>query len=246
MIRVLLWDIDNTLLDFDYAEKESLRAEFLEFGLGDFSDEMLEVYMKLNRARWQKLERGEMDKKEVLEGRFRELFSLYGMDTRIACEFNDRYQELLGENVAFRDNSYELIKSLQGKYCLAIASNGTLKAQTGKLRNSGFDKLFDLFFISEQIGFEKPAKEFFDYAFEKINVWLKENEVNCTASGNKYNGLLRREEVLMIGDSLTSDIRGAVNYGIPVIWYNPKHVDNKSGVNPQFEIDNLSEVPKLL
>ncbi len=243
MIRVIFWDLDNTLLDFDVAEKEALTTDFKEFGLGVLTDEMLAEYMVLNRRRWQMLERGEMEKQEVLEGRFREFFGLYGFRTDIAAAFNDRYQELLGETICFRDDSYELVKGLKGKYLQCMASNGTKKAQTGKLRNSGFDKLFDLSFISEEIGFEKPAIEFFDAAFADVNKWLLEKEAELRG---EYLGEIKPDEILMVGDSLTSDMRGANNAGLISCWYNPKKLTNDHGVKIDYEITDLHKVLDLL
>lgn len=246
MIRAVLWDIDNTLLDFDVAEHAALNKDFEEFGLGELTEEMLYEYMALNKRRWQALERGEMEKQEVLEGRFREFFGMYGLPTDIAAAFNARYQILLGETICFRDNSYELIESYRGKVLQAIASNGTLTAQTGKLKNSGFDKLFDLFFISEQIGYEKPAKEFFDLCFKDMNSWLKENEAKLPYSGGQYLGDLKKDEVIIIGDSLTSDIMGGNNAGIRCCWYNPKHLPGREDVTFDYEITDLQEVPGIL
>ncbi|WP_029230935.1 YjjG family noncanonical pyrimidine nucleotidase [Butyrivibrio sp. VCB2006] len=243
MIRVILWDLDNTLLDFDVAEKEALTTDFKEFGLPEFTEDMLSEYMVINRRRWQALERGEMEKQEVLEGRFREFFGLKGFDTSIAAAFNDRYQELLGETICYRDNSYELVKELKGKYLQCMASNGTKKAQTGKLLNSGFDKLFDLSFISEEIGVEKPAIGFFDVALEEVNKWLLENE---TKIREEYLGKVKPSEILMVGDSLTSDMRGANNAGLIACWYNPKNITNDLGVSIDHEIKNLNEIYDIL
>ena len=246
MIRAVLWDLDNTLLDFDVAEKEALTREFKEFGLGEFTDQMLKDYMVINRRRWQALERGEMEKQEVLEGRYREFFAFLGKDTSIAAAFNDRYQELLGETICFRDNSYELVKGMKGQVLQCMASNGTKKAQTGKLKNSGFDKLFDLCFISEEIGAEKPAVEFFDVCFEEINKWLMENEASLPYSGGKYLGEIKKDEMIIIGDSLTSDIRGGNNAGIKCCWYNPKGLECSADLRIDYEIKDLQEVTRIL
>lgn len=243
MIRAIFWDLDNTLLDFDVAEKEALTTDFREFGLGEFTDEMLSEYMVINRRRWHALERGEMEKQEVLEGRFREFFGLKGFDTSIAAAFNDRYQELLGETICFRDDSYELVKGLKGKYLQCMASNGTKKAQTGKLLNSGFDKLFDLCFISEEIGIEKPAVGFFDVALDEVNKWLEANEADIRG---EYLGPVKPSEILMVGDSLTSDMRGANNANLISCWYNPKGMVNDHGVTIDHEIKDLHEIAGIL
>lgn len=248
MIRAVLWDIDNTLLDFDVAEKAALKTNFSEFGLGVFTNEMLKDYMALNKRRWQALEKGEMEKQEVLEGRFKELFGLYGIkyNEDVPAAFNDRYQELLGDTICYRDESYEIVKKLKDKVLLAIASNGTKKAQTGKLNNSGFDKLFDLFFISEEIGAEKPSIDFFEVAIKEADNWLTKNEPYMPYSDGKYMGKLKADEIIMIGDSLTSDMVGAQNAGIHGCWYNPNGISNTLGIKVDYEIKDLHDVMSIL
>ena len=231
MIRVILWDIDNTLLSFNKAEVAALSQEFEEFGLGEFTEELLKEYMVINKRRWQALERGEMTKPEVTVGRFVEFFGVHGIDTSIAAAFDRRYQELLGEMIYFNDGAYEIIKDLKGKVLQCAASNGTKRAQTGKLKNSGLGELFDLVFISEDVGADKPAKEFFDKAFVDVEAKI---------------GPFALDEVLMIGDSLTSDIKGANNAGIKACWYNPEGVPCDKDVQIDYEIKDLHEVYDLL
>lgn len=227
MIRVILWDIDNTLLNFNKAEEAALNKDFAEFALGEFTDEMLKEYVVINKRRWLALERGEMTKPEVTVGRFVEFFEMFGIDTSIAPAFNERYQELLGETICFNDDSYQIIKGLKGKVLQCAASNGTKKAQTGKLKNSGLGELFDLVFISEEIGAEKPAKAFFDKALADVEAEI---------------GEVSLDEVLMIGDSLTSDIKGANNAGIKACWYNPEGESCDKDVQIDYEIKDLHEV----
>ena len=246
MIRVILWDIDNTLLDFNVAEEAALKQEFEEFGLGEFTEELLTEYMMINRRRWQALERGEMTKQEVTEGRFAEFFRLYGWNPSIAPAFNHRYQELLGETICFRDDGYHIVEGLKGNILQGAATNGTKRAQTGKLKNSGLGELLDLVFISEEIGAEKPAMDFFNKVMEDANAWLMEHEAECPYSGGKYLGELKPEEVLMVGDSLTSDMRGANNAGMIACWYNPKKMVNDKGVKIDYEIKDLHEALELL
>lgn len=231
MIRVILWDIDNTLLSFSKAEVAAFSREFEEFGIGEFTEELLKDYSVINKRRWQALERGEMTKPEVTVGRFVEFFGLLGIDTSIAAAFDRRYQELLGEYIYFNDDAYEIIKDLKGKVLQCAASNGTKIAQTGKLKNSGLGELFDLVFISEDVGAEKPAKAFFDKALADVKAQI---------------GEVALDEVLMIGDSLTSDIKGANNAGIKACWYNPEGLACDKDVQIDFEIMDLHEVYNFL
>lgn len=245
MIRVILWDIDNTLLSFDAAEKAALKKEFEEFELGEFTDEMLQHYMGINRKYWQALERGEMTKPEVLVGRFAEFFELYHLPVEKAVDFNERYQILLGDTICFHDDAYNIVKSLKGRVLQCAASNGTKVAQVRKLKNSGLDQLLDLIFISEDVGAEKPSMEFFDKVFADVETWLKENE--STLDGiETYQGELKTFEAIIVGDSLTSDILGGNNAGIKTCWYNPKGLVNDTKAKVDYEIKDLHQVYDLL
>lgn len=242
MIRVILWDIDNTLLNFNAAEVVALQRGFEEFDLGEFNEEMLKCYTGINRKLWQALERGEITKPEVLVGRFEEFFNLYGFPVDKASDFNERYQELLGETICFNDDAYNIVKELKGKVLQCAASNGTKKAQTGKLKNSGLDQLFELIFISEDVGAEKPLKAFFDKALSDVDAWLGENESSLLGDTGAYQGELKLSEVIIVGDSLTSDILGGNNAGIKTCWYNPKGLSNDMNVKIDYEIKDLHEI----
>ena len=230
-IRVLLWDIDNTLLDFLASEKAAIRQDFAEFNLGECTDAMLADYSAINRRYWEKLERGEITKKQVLEGRFEEFFGKYGLEADVPA-FNERYQILLGDTICFMDDGYEIVKSLKGKILQGAVTNGTRRAQEKKLKNSGLGELFDLIFISENIGVEKPGKGFFD-------VVLKESE-------NRLAGPLDPREVMIVGDSLTSDMLGGVQNGLVTCWYNPRGTENRNHLALDYVIRDLHEVPAIL
>ena len=158
MIKVILWDMDATLLDFLAAEKAAIRTCFKKHGLGECTDEMLARYSKINRRYWEMLERGEMSKPEILVNRFRDFFASEGIETDCEKEFNSSYQIALGDTICFRDDSYALVKKLNGSYRQFIVTNGTFVAQERKLKKSGFGELVEEVFISELIGFEKPEK----------------------------------------------------------------------------------------
>ncbi len=151
-ITTILWDVDGTLLDFLAAEKAAIRSLFQEYQLGECSDERIRRYSVINRSYWERLERGEISKPEVLVGRFRSFLREEGIDPSIAPEFNEKYQLRLGDTIVFRDDSLNIVRSLQGKVRQYVVSNGTIKAQTKKLDRSGLDVLLDGVFLSEQLG----------------------------------------------------------------------------------------------
>ena len=227
MITTILWDVDATLLDFLAAEKAAIKKLFQEFALGECTDEMIRRYSKINRSYWERLECGELTKPEVLVGRFREFFETEGIRSDVAEAFNDRYQLCLGDTIVFRDNSYEIVKSLRGKVKQYVVSNGTVVAQEKKLRLSGLGELMDGIFLSEALGVEKPNVEFFERMFETIDP-------------------VEKDQVLIVGDSLTSDIRGGNNAGIQTCWYNPDHKERYADVKIDYEIADLHEVYELL
>ena len=214
-ITTVLWDVDGTLLDFIAAEKAAIRKLFKEYDLGECTDEMLARYSKINRTYWVKLENGEMTKPEILVGRFRDFFVSEGLDPSIASAFNEKYQDRLGDadSIVYCDDSLNLLKSLRGKIRQYAVSNGTIAAQTKKLKLSGLGELMDGIFLSEQLGYEKPNIEFFNQVFDAL-------------------GPVDRSKVLIVGDSLTSDIRGGNNAGIPTCWYNPHGLS----AGPEYQI----------
>lgn len=227
MIKVLLWDVDGTLLDFHAAEKVAMKKCFEACNLGECTDEMIARYSKINRKYWEMLERGEITKPQVLVGRFEEFFASEGIVTDCASEFNKEYQVRLGDTICFCDDGYELVKSLKGQVKQYAVTNGTKVAQDRKLTKSDLIELFDDIFISEVVGVEKPGIGFFEKVWEKI-------------------GRYESDEVMIIGDSLTSDIQGGNNAGILCCWYNPKGTVNDKGVCVDYEIDNLQKVKGII
>lgn len=227
MYRYLLWDIDGTVLNFLASEAYAIRTLFKKYKIGELSDEMLKLYSGINSKYWQILERNELTKPEILVGRFREFFREIGVDVTIAEKFNSDYQITLGDYIEFVDNARETLISLKGKYVLAAVTNGTKAAQEKKLRLSGIDEIFDAVFISENVGFEKPNKEYFDYVFENL-------------------GITNKNEVLLIGDSLTSDMKGGLVAGVDTCWFNPAHNSNTLGISVTYEIDNLGKIAEIV
>lgn len=222
-IKVILWDIDATLLNFEEAEKYAIRACFKQFHLGECTDEMLADYSVINRGYWQRLERGEITKPQVLEGRFRDFFGKYNLDTDCAPAFNAQYQISLGDTFCFHEGGLETVQALRGKVKQYAVTNGTRVAQERKLRCSGLAELLDGVFISEDIGIEKPGIGFFNRVWEEI-------------------GPYAADEVIIVGDSLTSDIQGGNNAGILCCWFNPHKKPAPDNLRIDYNIQHLQQV----
>ena len=223
----ILWDVDGTLLDFRAAEKAAVQALFREFSLGECTDEMVRRYSQINEVFWQRLERNELTKPQILVGRFEQFFSEIGISAALAPAFNDRYQLALGDTIVFRDDSISIVRSLQGKVKQYAVTNGAVTAQNKKLTASGLKDLLDGAFLSEGVGAEKPNMAFFDAVFNAI----RPTDLS---------------KVLIIGDSLTSDIRGGNNAGIRTCWYNPDRLPARPGYNIDYIISDLREVPEII
>ena len=225
--KYLLWDVDGTILDFEVAERAAIRILFDKFNLGECSDEMLMKYSQINKKYWQLLESGKMTKDKILVERFIEFFSYEGINADIAAEFNKEYQIALCDTIVFNDDAIDIIKH-QRKTCkIIIVTNGTEVVQEKKLERSGLNDIADNVFISELVGFEKPNIKFFEKVILEV-------------------GIKDLKEVLIIGDSLTSDIQGGHNIGIDTCWYNPKNEENTTLLRPTYTIKNLHELENII
>lgn len=225
MIRNVLFDLDDTLFDFHKAEKIALTKTLVHFGI-DPTEETLALYSTINAAHWKRLELGELSREEVKVGRYRELFETIGVE-RDPEEATAYYENMLGVGHYFIPGAPELLEELHGKYRLYIVSNGTAKVQERRISSSGIAKYMDGIFISQILGANKPDKQFFDICFAEIPDFSL-------------------SETVIIGDSLSSDIKGGISAGITTVWFNPKGIENDSDIKPDYTIKELSEVPGLL
>jgi len=223
----ILWDLDGTLLDFKLSEKYALGVCLKDYGV-ELTDELLALYSKINENYWKRLELGEVTKKELLPGRFRDFFAEVGIEHIDPVAIQQKYQRELGTMTYYMDDSDKLLPDLKQKgFRQYMVTNGVIITQQIKMKNSGFDRIVDGIFISDEIGFEKPRVEFFQAALDQMKDFDK-------------------ERTLLIGDSLTSDIKGANNAGIAACWYNPLGYENTLGCNIKYEIRNLNELYTIL
>lgn len=222
----LLWDVDGTLLDFDYSMRCSLRRCFHTIGQ-PLTEEMILRYSQINDSYWKRLERGEITKAELLTGRFRDFFAELGLTGIDEAAFLKAYQYGLGHYYAFLDDSLTVVKGLQGRYRQYVVTNGVTTTQESKLELSGLRGVMDGVFISEAVGCAKPGRAFFDYCLGQVAEQA-------------------RERILIIGDSMTSDILGGIRAGIGTCWYNPGGQPHTYDYRADYEITALRQIYEVL
>lgn len=223
-ISVLL-DLDDTILDFKKAEKIAVSKTFRGIGI-EPTDAVVERYSEINVGQWEKLELGIITREEVLSSRFDMLFEELGVDYS-GYEAQLIYEKLLEIGHFFMPGAEEMLNTLHGKYDLYIVSNGTASVQFSRLASAGITHMFKGIFISEHMGTQKPSKEYFDKCFAAIPGF-------------------DRERAIVVGDSLTSDIRGGINAGVRTCWYNPRGKAPREDIVADYTITELGELPGLI
>ena len=224
---VIFWDLDQTLLNFDLSMEHALRAVFHKYGL-DIDDRIIVRYDAINKSYWNKLELGEITKEEVTVGRFRTLFEEFNIQHISPEEINRVFQKELGSVYFYMDGAKETVQKLREMgYRQYVVTNGVNSTQASKMKLSGFDRMVDGVFVSEVIGYPKPMKAFYEACFSALPD-------------------VKRDECIMVGDSLTSDMRGANNAGIAACWFNPNACKNDTDVQTNYEIRQLTELLTIL
>ena len=225
MYEFLFIDLDDTILDFKRAEREAIPRTIREFGV-EPTEEVLARYHVINRWHWEQLELGKLTRKEVTENRFGVLFEELGVAAdKGACA--RAYAETLARSHFWIPGAEEALQALQGKYRLFIASNGTASVQRRRMDSADLYRFFEDVFVSQEMGANKPAPAFFEACFARIP------------------GFDRRK-AMIVGDSLTSDIRGGNNAGIATCWVNPEGKPRDPEIRVDHEIKSLAELPGLL
>lgn len=223
--KYLFFDIDDTLLDFQATEKGALRALFEEQNMVLSAEDECR-YKKINHSLWNDYENGKIDRDEVLNTRFSTTFRHYDLEVDGSL-LERKYRSYLEQGHQLIDGAMDLIMNLQPQYDLYIVTNGVSKTQDKRLRDSGLYPYFKDVFVSEDTGFQKPMKEFFNYVFDRIPNYIP-------------------GQGLIIGDSLSADIRGGQKSGLDTCWFNPLRKENQSGVLPTYEIRQLKELHEIL
>lgn len=224
MVQNILFDLDETLLDFKRSESRALSNMLRHIGV-EPTEKVISRYSEINKSRWKLLEQGLLTRQQVKESRYEILFAELGVEYS-AAEATAYYEDQLSQKGFVFPDTIKLLETLHGRYRMYIVSNGGSNVQSGRLADSGIGKYFEDIFISEDAGAEKPSREFFDYCF-----------------GRRPE--IKADETVIIGDSLTSDIQGGLNAGIRTIWFNPDG-QQAADIHPDYEVKTLMEIPTLL
>ena len=225
MIEYLFLDLDDTILDFHAAEAVAVSKTLRKFGV-EPTAEIVERYKQINILHWKMLERGEITREQVKVGRFQALFRELGADCDALAVTQD-YEKNLAIGHYFLPGAEKAVERLSKKYRLFLASNGTASVQKGRMTSANLYRFFEKVFVSEEIGHNKPEKAYFDACFAEIPDFDP-------------------EKAMIVGDSLTSDIRGGINAGIATCWVNRHGAPRDPEIPADFEIESLSQLEALL
>ena len=223
----ILLDADNTLMDFNMAEEYALEMTLRSYGL-PYEEEIHRVYNGINTELWERLNRGEIKKEDLLIERFRHFYQEMNWKPKEDyVKINQRYLENLSNCSALLEGSLEFCKEMSEKCDLYIITNGVASTQRKRFSRSEIRPYIKDIFISEEIGYQKPEQEFFSFVFEHIPDFQK-------------------EKALIIGDTLSSDIEGANRVGVKSCWFNPKNLKNNTEIVCDFIVSNFSQIKEII
>lgn len=223
--KIVLLDLDNTLIDFNECARHSIINSFKKHGF-TYTDDVFKTFITENVKIWKRLERGEITKADLRADRWNIILGKLGIDYD-GTIIEEEFENGVAQGAYAVEGAYELLDYLYPKYELYIVSNGFRFVQESRLKIGDFRKYFKDIFLSEDIGVQKPAKEFFDYCFKKLEIPPK-------------------EDVILIGDSLSADIIGGLNYGIDCIWFNKNGDELSENIKPTYIVNKLKDIEKIL
>lgn len=224
MIKTVMIDVDDTLIDFPKSRYVSIKNLFDEQSL-NFSEKVLDVYTEVCTPLWAAAERGEITGEDIRRVRWGIILEKLGIKIEDGIDFEAEFRKHLSKTHFLIDGAKELLEYLSKKYTVCIASNSYYQQQYDRLVGSGLMPYIDHIFVSNEIGHEKPSKQFFEHCL-------------------KQSGSLASESI-MIGDSVAADVKGAENSGMKSIWFN-KNKKSREGVTADYIVESLLEIKDIL
>ena len=226
MIKAVFLDVDNTLLDFEQCSRQSIQQACEKHGV-EFNDKLMETFHRINNGLWKDIEKGTITRAWLHKNRWNIIFNEIGGIDVGGVAFEKDFFEGLNTIAVPIDGALELVEYLSGKYELYVVSNAEYKQQYNRLEKCEMLKNIRKIFVSADIGYSKPSKEFFDACYAELPH-------------------LKPSDTVIIGDSLSADIIGGINYGIKSCWFNFKNESLPDGVEPDFVVNSLYQIQELL
>jgi putative hydrolase of the HAD superfamily len=224
--EIIIFDADETLFDFKKSERDAFKNAMMEFDIEYDENHHLKIYSEINSEIWKEFENGIITQEKLKVERFKRLAD------RLNINFDEylfakSYMKHLANASFVYEDSIELVESLHKNYRLTIVTNGLKEVQNKRIKQSIISKYFEDVIISEEVNVAKPDSKIFEIALNNLNH-------------------VDKSKVLMVGDSLTSDIKGGINFGIDTCWYNPNKIVNSTDIEPTYEISELSQLREII
>jgi len=226
VIKAIFLDVDDTLLDFGECSRMSMKQACEKHGV-EFNETLVETFHRINNGLWHDIEKGTLTRARLHEIRWNLVFDEIGGIDADGVAFEKDFFEGLHTIAVPVDGAAELVEYLAGKYELYVVSNAEYYQQYNRLEKCGMLKHINKIFVSADIGFAKPSREFFDICYRELP-------------------RLKPSETVIIGDSLRADIIGGINYGIKSCWFNPYGKELPDDVCPDWITDSLRKIPEFL
>lgn len=222
----ILFDADHTLLDFDRSAHHALH-HVLELNGKDLSEDQVNLYYRFNKQCWQEYERGLIDRETLARKRFELFFEAVGIDDMDPWETNRVYLAELPKHPYFLDQAMDLLERVRGHFKMGIITNGLKEVQRPRLQKTGIEGFFDVIVVSGEIGLAKPDGAFFQYAHDEMKHPTK-------------------DKVMVVGDSIYSDMLGGIDFGYRTCWYNPARSEAPDDIIPEYQVHSHKGLMELL
>ncbi len=225
MKKTILMDLDNTIIDFNECARHSIMGIFEDLGF-PYNENVFNTFITENVKIWKRLELGEIDKPFLRANRWNIILDKLGIDYD-GTIIEERFENGVAMGAYPVDGAYELLDYLHKKYDIYVVSNGFRFVQESRIKIGNYGKYFKDIFLSEDIGIQKPDLRFFDYCYKNI-------------------GSPPKDELILIGDSLSADIKGGNDFGIDTIWFNKNGDPESDTIRPTYTVNKLKNIDKIL
>ncbi len=225
MKKIILMDLDNTIIDFNECARHSIMGIFEDLGFA-YNENVFTTFITENVKIWKRLELGEIDKPYLRANRWNIILGKLGIDYD-GTIIEEHFENGVAMGAYPVDGAYELLDYLHSKYDIFVVSNGFRFVQESRIKIGDYGKYFKDIFLSEDIGIQKPDLRFFDYCYKNI-------------------GFPPKDELILIGDSLSADIKGGNDFGIDTIWFNKNKDPESDTIRPTYTVNRLKEIENIL